>query len=477
MVAEGRKILRNLQRVTKLFVTKSAFAAFLILSIGLTPTAYPLLPRHLTLAATLTIGIPAFFLALAPSDGPWRTRGLPARRRALRRARPGRRGPRRARELPLRAQRRSTMRARRGRGRSRTTVLVIVGLYLDPRARGVRRTPRRLASAALRRCCCSSTLLVLALRGDARLLRARRAARAGWLVAILGAALAIGWPLAHGRPLRARPGGRGLACTMVAVTAQPKLDADTDPRRLPDLRASCPRQAARVPRLGRELAEAAPDARRDDATFYETSYANVHRGVYRLAERATEALEAAREKVRALLNAPTAREIVFTRNATEALNLVAYAWGLEQPRPRRPRRRHRARAPLELRALAVHRAAGPAPSFRMIPLDDHGELGWTALDEIAREGNVKVVATGLVSNSLGTVNPIERLAAWAHEQGAIMVVDAAQAAPHRRSTSRRSAPTSSRSRRTRCAARAASARSGAGRAARARWSRSSPAAT
>jgi cation-transporting P-type ATPase E len=69
MVEEGRKILRNLQRVAKLFVSKSAFAAFLILSIGLTPIAYPVLPRHLTLAATLAVGIPSFFLALAPSSG------------------------------------------------------------------------------------------------------------------------------------------------------------------------------------------------------------------------------------------------------------------------------------------------------------------------------------------------------------------------------------------------------------------------
>jgi cation-transporting ATPase E len=76
MVAEGRKLLRNLQRVAKLFVTKSVFAAFLILSIGLTPTEYPLLPRHLTLAAALTIGIPGLFLALAPSEGPWRPRGF-----------------------------------------------------------------------------------------------------------------------------------------------------------------------------------------------------------------------------------------------------------------------------------------------------------------------------------------------------------------------------------------------------------------
>jgi cation-transporting ATPase E/undecaprenyl-diphosphatase len=76
MVEQGRKILRNIQRVAKLFVTKSAFAAFLIFSVGISETAYPLLPRHLTLAAALTIGIPGFFLALAPSHGDWRTTGF-----------------------------------------------------------------------------------------------------------------------------------------------------------------------------------------------------------------------------------------------------------------------------------------------------------------------------------------------------------------------------------------------------------------
>jgi magnesium-transporting ATPase (P-type) len=76
LVAEGRRALRNLQRVTKLYVTKSAFAAFLILTIGTSSDAYPLLPRHLSLAATLTIGIPTFFLALAPSSGPWRPEGF-----------------------------------------------------------------------------------------------------------------------------------------------------------------------------------------------------------------------------------------------------------------------------------------------------------------------------------------------------------------------------------------------------------------
>ena len=76
MVAEGRKILRNLQRVAKLFVTKSVFAAFVVLTVGLSPQSFPVLPRHLTLVASLAIGFPAFFLALAPSSGTWRQSGF-----------------------------------------------------------------------------------------------------------------------------------------------------------------------------------------------------------------------------------------------------------------------------------------------------------------------------------------------------------------------------------------------------------------
>jgi cation-transporting ATPase E len=72
MIREGRKVLRNLQRVAKLFVVKSVLAAFLILTLGLSSESYPFLPRHLTLASFVTIGVPAFFLALAPSAGPWR---------------------------------------------------------------------------------------------------------------------------------------------------------------------------------------------------------------------------------------------------------------------------------------------------------------------------------------------------------------------------------------------------------------------
>src|SRR5581483_2521069 len=163
--------------------------------------------------------------------------------------------------------------------------------------------------------------------------------------------------------------------------------------------------------------------------FYETSYANVHRGVYVLAERATAALENAREKVRALLNAPDVREIIFVRNATEAINLVAYSWGLSNLGPGDV---------VVVSELEHHSnfvpwqfiAGKTGAQLAMIRLTDEGELDLSCLDEIAGRGNVKVVATNHVSNSLGTINPVERLVAWAHEQGAIFVCDAAQSAPH-----------------------------------------------
>jgi cysteine desulfurase/selenocysteine lyase len=163
--------------------------------------------------------------------------------------------------------------------------------------------------------------------------------------------------------------------------------------------------------------------------FYETSYANVHRGVYVLAERATEALEHARERVRAFLNAPDAREVIFVRNATEGINLVAYAWGLSNLGP----------GDLVVVTELEHHsnfvpwqfiAGKTGAELRMIPLDEQGELDLSSLDEISRAGRVKVVATNLISNSLGTINPVAKLADWAHAQGAIYVCDAAQGAPH-----------------------------------------------
>ena len=164
-------------------------------------------------------------------------------------------------------------------------------------------------------------------------------------------------------------------------------------------------------------------------TFYETSYANVHRGVYELSERATAGYEGARQKLAVFVNAPSERELIFTRNATEGLNLVAYAWGLVNLGPGdlvvvTELEHHSNFVPWQY--IAKRTGAG----FRMIPLDEQGELDLGELDVVARDGNVKVLACNLVSNSLGTINPVERISAWAHEQGAIMVVDAAQAAPH-----------------------------------------------
>jgi cysteine desulfurase/selenocysteine lyase len=215
----------------------------------------------------------------------------------------------------------------------------------------------------------------------------------------------------------------------VAVTTHPKLDAHR-------LRADFP--------FLEELVNGRPFAYLDSAVstqkprqvldamreFYEHSYTNVHRSVYRLAERATEGFEGARQKVAAFVNAPSERDVVFTRSATEALNLVAYAWGLDNLGEGdvvvvTELEHHSNFVPWQFIAQRT------GATFRHIPIDDQGELQLDALDGIAREGRVKVVANNLVSNSLGTINPVEKLAAWAHEHGAIMVVDAAQAAPHR----------------------------------------------
>src|SRR5919109_3027342 len=164
--------------------------------------------------------------------------------------------------------------------------------------------------------------------------------------------------------------------------------------------------------------------------FYETSYANIHRGVYDLGERSTEAYEAARETVRAFVNADSAREIVFTRNVTAALNAVAYGWGLDNLGPGdlvvvTEMEHHSNFVPWQ------YIASRTGAELAVLPVDEQGELLLEALDEIAAGGRVKVLACTAVSNSLGTVNPVPRLAEWAHGQRAILVVDAAQAAPHK----------------------------------------------
>jgi cysteine desulfurase / selenocysteine lyase len=215
----------------------------------------------------------------------------------------------------------------------------------------------------------------------------------------------------------------------MAVTATPKLDAAR-------LRADFP--VFEQPIHGKPLAylDSANSSQKPrqvlDAMyeFYAHSYANVHRAVYELAERSTAGFEGAREKVRAFINASSSREVIFTRNVTEGLNLVAYSWGLANVGPGDvvviTELEHHANF-VPWQQIAKRKGA----EFRAIPFDDNGELVLESLDEIARAGQVKVVAANWISNTLGTINPVEKLTQWAHEQGAIMVVDAAQAVPHR----------------------------------------------
>jgi cysteine desulfurase/selenocysteine lyase len=215
----------------------------------------------------------------------------------------------------------------------------------------------------------------------------------------------------------------------VAVTTAPKLDA----RKLRDDFPIFEQLIHDRPLAYLDTAASAqkPRAVLDAMTrFYETSYANIHRGVYDLGERATEAYEGAREKARAFVNADSTREVVFTHNVTAALNLVAYGWGLDNLEPGdlvvvTEMEHHSNFVPWQ------YIASRTGAEFAVVPVDANGELQLDELDAIAARGNVKVLACVHVSNSLGTVNPVERLVGWAHEQGAIAVVDGAQAVPHR----------------------------------------------
>ncbi len=198
MIREGRKVLRNLQRVAKLFVAKSVVAAFLILTVGLSAESYPFLPRHLTLASAITIGIPAFFLALAPSNGAVEADALPARAGQLRRYPPARRsasGWWRASCFSINLLGMDDVRART----VATTVLVAMGLYLIvvlESSSACAATPWGPVPGALR-----------PLRGRAvaarlaRVLRGRRAGRGHRHVLAGGTALAAGGLGSVGRAL------------------------------------------------------------------------------------------------------------------------------------------------------------------------------------------------------------------------------------------------------------------------------------
>jgi cysteine desulfurase / selenocysteine lyase len=171
----------------------------------------------------------------------------------------------------------------------------------------------------------------------------------------------------------------------------------------------------------RSVVEAMADA-------YSHHYANVHRGIYELSEDATGRFEAARGKVAAFINAPSKREIVFVRNATEAINLVAFSWGRANvhagDRVVTTQLEHHANiVPWQ----QLTREVGATLDY--VAITDDGRLDLDDLRQKLAKGP-KLLAVAAVSNALGTINPLPEIIAMAHEAGALVLVDAAQAAPH-----------------------------------------------
>ena len=162
--------------------------------------------------------------------------------------------------------------------------------------------------------------------------------------------------------------------------------------------------------------------------YYAHGNANIHRGVYLLSEEATAAYDAARQKVQAFINARTCREVVFTRNSTESINLVAQSYGRQNLGPGDEilithMEHHSNIVPWQLLCEQTH------ARLRVAPIDDHGEL---MMDELERliGPRTKLVAVVQLSNSLGTINPVEKIVEVAHSRGVPVLVDGSQAAYH-----------------------------------------------
>ncbi len=162
--------------------------------------------------------------------------------------------------------------------------------------------------------------------------------------------------------------------------------------------------------------------------FYRAHYANIHRGVHTLSEEATAAYEGARDKIAAFIHAPDRTGVIFTRNGTEAINLVAYAWGRGNVGPGdrivvTEMEHHSNLVPWQVLARAT------GAELTHVSITDEGRLDLGSLDRLLR-GPVKIVAFTHVSNVLGTVNPAREIVARARAAGARTLVDAAQSVPH-----------------------------------------------
>jgi cysteine desulfurase / selenocysteine lyase len=161
--------------------------------------------------------------------------------------------------------------------------------------------------------------------------------------------------------------------------------------------------------------------------YYERHRGTVHRSVYALAAEATELFEGARDRIAAFLNWP-ATCTILTKNATEALNLVAYSWGRANVGPGdrvvvTQMEHHSNFVPWHV----LCRETGAR--FEMIGVDDEAAVDLDALDELLATGTVKLVAVGHVSNAAGTINPVAEIVRRAHAAGAVVVVDGSQAVP------------------------------------------------
>ncbi len=164
--------------------------------------------------------------------------------------------------------------------------------------------------------------------------------------------------------------------------------------------------------------------------MYRTSYANVHRGVYRIAAEATARFEAARGTIARFVGAASPREVVFTSGTTAAVNTIAWGWGLDALGAGdivvcTELEHHSNLVPWQQVALRT------GASIRYLRVDESGTLDLSDLDRFAAEGRVRLVTVGHVSNAIGTVNEVAAVSAWAREHGALTFVDGAQAAPHR----------------------------------------------
>jgi cysteine desulfurase / selenocysteine lyase len=162
--------------------------------------------------------------------------------------------------------------------------------------------------------------------------------------------------------------------------------------------------------------------------YYRRYNANIHRGIYAIAEEATAAYEDARARLARFIGAAPA-EVVFTRNSTEAINLVAYAWGRSALTSGdavllTEMEHHANLVPWQI--LAAERGV----ELRFIPITDDGELVMEALPGLLADGRVRLVGVVHVSNVLGTVNPVAEIARQARAAGALTLVDASQSVPH-----------------------------------------------